>query len=97
MKHGYQITRYPLEIARYLMATHEKDKNANPQIMSVILQGGEVLVLQGDYSLGGAAIFGLIGGMVSPPKTWLRRAERAEVQGKTIVLPQNCDVNVCLK
>ena len=31
VKHGYQITRYPLEIARYSMATHEKDKNQNPK------------------------------------------------------------------
>lgn len=31
VKHGYQITRYPLEIARYLMAVHEKDKNQNPE------------------------------------------------------------------
>jgi hypothetical protein len=78
-------------------STDPIDKNANPQIMSVILQGGEILVLQGDYSLGGAAMFGLIGGMVSPPKTWLKRAERSEIQGKTIVMPQNCDVKVCLK
>jgi hypothetical protein len=47
--------------------------------------------------LGGAAMFGLIGGMISPPKTWLNRAEKSEVQGKTIVLPQTCEVQVCLK
>jgi hypothetical protein len=64
--------------------------------MSFIFNGGEILILQGDYSMGGAA-FGLIGSMFSPPKTWLTKADKSEVQGKTIVLPQNCDVNVCLK
>lgn len=78
-------------------STDPIDKKANPQVMPIILQGGEIVVLQGDYSLGGAAMFGLIGGMVSPPKTWLNKADRSEVQGKTIVLPQNCEVNVCLK
>ena len=78
-------------------STDPIDKNANPQVMPIILQGGEIVVLQGDYSLGGAAMFGLIGGMLSPPKTWLNKADRSEVQGKTIVLPQNCEVNVCLK
>lgn len=78
-------------------STDPIDKNATPQIMPIILKGGEVVVLQGDYSLGGAAMFGLIGGMVSPPKTWLNRAEKSEVNGKTIVLPQTCEVQVCLK
>lgn len=78
-------------------STDPIDKKANPQVMPIILQGGEIVVLQGEYSLGGAAMFGLIGAMMSPPKTLLNKADRSEVQGKTIVLPQNCEVNVCLK
>ena len=30
IKNGFKITRYPLDIGRYLMATHSKDKNINP-------------------------------------------------------------------
>ena len=78
-------------------STDPIDKNAAPQVMSINLVAGEILILRGDYSLGGAAMFGLIGGMVSPPKTWLIKTDKSEIQGKTIVLAQNCDVNVCLK
>lgn len=78
-------------------STDPIDKNANPQVMSTILKGGEVVILQGDYSLGGAAMFGLIGGMVSPPKTWLSKADRSEVLGKSIVMPQTCEAQLCLK
>jgi len=78
-------------------STDPIDKNAAQQVMPVNLMPGEILVLRGDYSLGGAAMFGLIGGMVSPPKTWLIKAEKSEIQGKTIVLAQSCDINVCLK
>jgi len=73
------------------------DKNAVPQVMKINLTPGEILVLKGDYSMGGAAYFGLIGAMMSPPKTWITRAEKTEIQGKNIVLTQNCDVNICLK
>jgi hypothetical protein len=72
------------------------DKNAVPQIMALNVMPGEILVLKGDYSMGGGA-FGLIGAMISSPKTWLIKTERAEIQGKNIVLPQSCDANVCLK
>jgi hypothetical protein len=78
-------------------STDPIDKNALPQTMSINLTPGEILVLRGDYSLGGAAMFGLIGGMVSPPKTWLIKTEKSEISGKTIVLAQDCDANLCLK
>lgn len=45
-------------------STDPIDKKANPQVMPIILQGGDIVVLQGDYSLGGATMFGLIGAMV---------------------------------
>jgi hypothetical protein len=78
-------------------STDPIDKNAAPQVLAAILRGGDILILQGDYSLGGAGMFGLIGSMISPPKTWLIKAEKSEIQGKNIVLPQNCDLSLCLK
>lgn len=72
------------------------DKNSVPQTMSLILSPGEIVVLQGDYSMGGGAMFGLLGSMISPPKTWLVRADRSKALSKNVVVPQNCEVNVCL-
>jgi hypothetical protein len=93
----FQVKPGKYDFSWNVRSTDPIDKNATPQVMSIILKRGEIVVLQGDYSLGGAAMFGLIGGMVSPPKTWLLRAERNEVQGKTVVLPQTCEPNVCIK
>ena len=93
----FQVKPGKYDFSWNVRSTDPIDKNATPQVMSIILKRGEIVVLQGDYSLGGAAMFGLIGGMVSPPKTWLLRAERNEIQGKTVVLPQTCEPNVCIK
>lgn len=73
------------------------DKKTVPQVTKINLTEGEILILRGDFSLGGAAAFGLIGAMISAPKTYLVKSERSEVQGKNFVMPQSCAETICLK
>jgi hypothetical protein len=78
-------------------STDPIDKNTAPQSLQTILTAGDILILRGDYNMGGAAGFGLIGAMISTPKTYLFKAERSDVQGKNVVVPQSCVETICLK
>ena len=71
------------------------DKNSVPQKTKLKVDGGQVLVLQGDYSMGGAAYFGLLGSMVSPPTTSIVVASREDIKNKVVVSPQNCKPSIC--
>ncbi len=71
------------------------DKKSVPQKTKLKVDGGQVLVLQGDYSMGGAAYFGLLGSMVSPPTTSIVVANREDVKNKVVVSPQNCKPSIC--
>jgi len=73
------------------------DKNSLPQKFKIKAEGGQVIVLRGDYSLGGAAYFGLIGSLASPPKTSITVASKEDISNKVIVLPQNCNTTFCSK
>lgn len=73
------------------------DKKTVPRETEFRVAGGDVLVLRGDWDPGASGSFGLIGAMISPPKTEIRRGDRADVGGKEFVLPQTCDVSLCLK
>ena len=72
------------------------DKNSVPQKSRIKVEGGQVIVLRGDYSLGAAAFFGLIGSIASPPKS-ITVAMKDDISSKVIVLPQNCKTNFCAK
>jgi len=51
--------------------------------------------MRGDYSLGGAAYFGLIGSMVSPPTTSIVIGTKDDIKNKIVVSPQNCNPSIC--
>lgn len=78
-------------------STDPIDQKATQNKLKVNAQGGQAIVLQGDYSMGGAAGFGLLGAMVSPPATSVTTANKDEVASKIVVQPQNCIPNICLK
>jgi hypothetical protein len=71
------------------------DKKSVPQKTKLKVDAGQVLVLQGDYSMGGAAYFGLLGSMVSPPTTSIVVASREDIKNKVVVSPQNCKPSIC--
>ena len=73
------------------------DKNSVPQKSRIKVEGGQVIVLRGDYSLGAAAFFGLIGSIASPPTTSITVAVKDDISSKVIVLPQNCNTTFCSK
>jgi hypothetical protein len=77
-------------------STDPIDKNSTPETYRAVIAGGQSIILRGDYSMGGA-MFGLVGSMVSPPKSFLVEARRDDVMGKTIVVPQSCNPTICLK
>jgi hypothetical protein len=54
-------------------STDPIDKKSEPQIFEYRLGEGDIVVLRGDYDLGGAGSFGLIGSMFSPPKTEIKK------------------------
>lgn len=60
------------------------------------VDAGEVVVLYSDYDQGSAALFGLLGSMISPPKATLRRGNSSEVGEKSVVTPQICPKFICL-
>ncbi len=78
-------------------STDPIDKKSEPQIFEYRLGEGDIVVLRGDYDLGGAGSFGLIGSMFSPPKTEIKKINQDEIQNRNVVLPQNCPEKVCLK
>lgn len=77
-------------------STDPIDKNSTPETFRAVVTGGKVVVLRGDYSMGGA-MFGLVGSMVSPPKSFLVEVGRDEVMGKNVVIPQSCHSGICLR
>lgn len=78
-------------------STDPIDQKATQNKLKINALGGQVIVLQGDYSMGGAAGFGLLGAMVSPPATSVTITSKDEVASKIVVQPQNCAPNICLK
>jgi len=73
------------------------DKKTVANDAEVRVGGGDIVVLLGDYNQGGAAFGGLIGAMISPPKTNVRRGSISDVSKKTFVVPQSCDAQLCIK
>ncbi len=71
-------------------STDPIDKKCEPQPFEMRVAAGDVLVLRGDYDLAGASSFGLIGSLISPPKSELKRDSRKAVEGKQFVEPQQC-------
>jgi hypothetical protein len=77
-------------------STDPIDKKTEPRQFEKSLKAGEVVVLRGDWDPSGTAL-GLLGAMIAPPKTEIRQAERSEISNKSFVLPQSCNVKLCLK
>lgn len=73
----------------------EQKAVAQPQQLE--LKGGDMIVLLGEYDIGGAAMFGLVGALVAPPKTSISRGDRPAVNGKSFVVPQSCPASVCAR
>ena len=78
------------------------DKKAIPQILKKNLIGGDIMILQSDYDRGAAARLGLIGNLLgSPPKFWFVEVNidsaKSEITGNNIVVPQDCNPELCLK
>jgi len=73
------------------------DKKTESQDALVRVAGGDVVVMVSEYDMGGAAMFGLLGSLVSPPKAQLRRGSPSDVASdKTVVAPQTCPQEICL-
>ena len=60
------------------------------------LLAGQILVLRGDYDLGGTH-FGLIGAMINHPSTVIVKAQQDDVLQKKVVTPQTCDPGLCVR
>jgi hypothetical protein len=78
-------------------STDPIDKNSVPAPFRAVVPPGGVLVLRGEYSIGAAMVLGLVGSMVSPPRSFLVEGSRDEVVGKVVVVPQTCPPTICLK
>lgn len=78
-------------------STDPIDQRATPKGLSVKLDAGAHTILKGDYSIGAALAFGLIGGLIAPPSTSVSLAARSDIDGKTFVVPQNCTPQICPK
>jgi hypothetical protein len=71
------------------------DKQSVPQKTKLKADAGQFLVIQGDFSMGGGAYFGLVGSMVSPPTTTIVVASKDDIKNKVVVSPQNCNPSIC--
>ena len=78
-------------------STDPIDQKATQKKMTVNAHAGEAIVLRGDYSMGGAAGFGLLGAMVSSPVTSVTLGNRDDVASKVVVHPQSCPATICVK
>ena len=78
-------------------STDPIDKKAIQNKLKINAQAGQAVILQGDYSMGGAAGFGYLGAMVSPPATSVTLSNKDEVASKVVVHPQNCAPTICIK
>jgi hypothetical protein len=73
------------------------DKKTESQDALVRVGAGDVVVMVSEYDMGGAAMFGLLGSLMSPPKAQFRRGTPADVPAdKTVVAPQSCPQDICL-
>lgn len=73
------------------------DQKTESQDTLVRVGAGDVVVMVSEYDMGGAAMFGLLGALVSPPKAQFRRGTPADVAAdKTFVAPQSCPQDICL-
>jgi hypothetical protein len=58
---------------------------------------GDVVILRGKYNPGGAAGFGLIGALVSPPKYEMEiSTDRDLIRELEVAAPQSCPSNICV-
>lgn len=78
-------------------STDPIDKKAEPQRFTINLIPGQILVLRGDYDLGAAGTFGLLGSFISAPKTSIAGVSNSEIEGKVVVVPQSCPASLCLQ
>lgn len=59
--------------------------------------GGDVVILKGKYNAGGAAAFGLLGALMSPPKYEMEISnDREMIKELNVAAPQNCPPNICI-
>jgi hypothetical protein len=85
----------------FLYDAGNRSKFAVPEILKTKILGGEILILKGNYNSGDKS-YGLLGPIFSStPKSLLEKisdkSKRTIINGKKIVSPQKCDVNLCLK
>jgi hypothetical protein len=78
-------------------STDPIDQGAAQKSLTVKLDAGAHTILKGDYSVGAALAFGLIGGLIAPPTASVSLATRSDIDGKTFVVPQNCTPQICPK
>ncbi len=58
---------------------------------------GDVVILRGKYNAGGAAAFGLLGALMSPPKYEMEISnDREMIKELNVAAPQNCPSNLCI-
>ncbi len=59
--------------------------------------GGDVVILKGKYNAGGAAAFGLLGALMSPPKYEMEISnDREMIKELNVAAPQSCPPNICI-
>ena len=59
--------------------------------------GGDVVILRGKYNAGGAAAFGLLGALMSPPKYEMEISnDRDMIKELNVAAPQTCPSNICI-
>jgi hypothetical protein len=76
-------------------STDPIDKQAKPEEFVLTLVSGQITVLSGDYNLGGAAAFGLLGSFFASPRTNISGTSNVDVSDKVVVTPQLCPVTLC--
>ena len=72
------------------------DKKTESVDALIRIESGDIVVLVSEYDPGGAAMFGLIGAMMSSPKARFQLGTPADVGDKTVVSPQSCPRAFCL-
>lgn len=77
-------------------STDPIDKKTEPQPYEMRVAGGDLVVLRGDYDPSGGSSFGLIGALISPPKSEIKRDGKKSIEGKNFVEPEFCS-NFCQK
>ena len=112
-KNGRDVMVFELEPGKYDFSWQSRGEDIGKKAISHILKktllGGEITVLQQDYSQGGAghgAAGGILGVLVgayvgAPPGLWFVEgdtdAAKSAINGGNIVVPQFCKPTLCLK